>query len=578
MHGGDMLADVLVRQGVKFLFTLCGGHISPILTGAKKLGIRVIDVRHEATAVFAADAVARMTGVPGIAAVTAGPGVTNTITAIKNAQLAQSPVILLGGATATMLRGRGALQDIDQMALFAPHVKMCESIGRVKDLVPTLERAFEVSQSGVPGPVFLECPVDLLYDEATVREMIGAKATSDVKSLPDMAVQLYLRAHLARVFAGSKRVRPGPRRVPQIPSAFPFATSRAAKLLQSAQRPLVLVGSAATVRGIETMPRVREALERIGAPVFVSGMARGLMGADHPLAFRHKRTAALREADVVVLAGVPCDFRLNYGLQIGRKTKVIAINRSDEDARKNRRPQQAIIADVAETLIGIAREMDAGPDRLGPWKEKLATREREREDEIAAQAATEVPLVHPLRLCRGINSALADDSVLIADGGDFVATAAYTTAPRSPLSWLDPGVFGTLGVGAGFAIGAKLVRPESEVWLLWGDGSAGYGLSEFDTFVRHGLGVIAMVGNDASWAQIARDQVHLLGDDVGTVLRRTDYDDVAKGFGAEGLRLDSVEAIPEVLARAKALAASGKAVLVNAHLGPSDFRKGSISM
>jgi acetolactate synthase-1/2/3 large subunit len=578
MHGGDLMADVLVRQGVKFLFTLCGGHISPILTGAKKLGIRVIDVRHEATAVFAADAVARMTGVPGIAAVTAGPGVTNTITAIKNAQLAQSPVILLGGATATMLRGRGALQDIDQMALFAPHVKMCESIGRVKDLVPALERAFEVSQSGVPGPVFLECPVDLLYDEQTVREMIGAKAASDVKSLPDMAVQLYLRAHLTRVFAGSKKVRPGPRRTPAIPTAFPFAITRAAKAIQQAKRPLVLVGSAATVRGAETMPRLREALEKIGAPVFVSGMARGLLGAAHPLGFRHKRTAALREADLVVLAGVPCDFRLNYGLQIGRKTKVIAINRSDEDARRNRRPQQAIIADVAETLIGIAREMPPPSDRLQTWTARLKTREQEREDEIAAQAATEVPLVHPLRLCRGIDEALSDDSVLVADGGDFVATAAYTTRPRSPLSWLDPGVFGTLGVGAGFAIGAKLVRPESEVWLLWGDGSAGYGLSELDTFVRHGLGVIAMVGNDASWAQIARDQVHLLGDDVGTVLRRTDYDDVAKGFGAAGLRLDDVEGIRDVLAQAKALAAAGTPVLVNAHLGPSDFRKGSISM
>jgi acetolactate synthase-like protein len=578
MHGGDLIAQVLERQGVKFLFTLCGGHISPILTGAKALGIRVVDVRHEATAVFAADAVARISGVPGVAAVTAGPGVTNTITAIKNAQLAQSPVVLLGGATATILRGRGALQDIDQMALFAPHVKFCESVGRVKDLVTTLERAFDVAQSGVPGPVFVECPVDLLYDEATVREMIGAKAASDVKSLPDMAVQLYLRAHMARVFAGSKRARPSPRRAPEIPTAFPHAITRAAKLLLGAERPLVLVGSQATVRGAESMRRLREAIERIGAPVYLSGMARGLLGAKHPLLYRHKRTQALRDADVVVLAGVPCDFRLNYGLQIGRKTKIIAINRSDEDARKNRRPSQAIIADVCETLQSLAREMDAGRDRLSPWKDRLRTRDVEREDEIAQQAATDVPLVHPLRVCQGIDAALADDSVLVADGGDFVATASYVTAPRGPLSWLDPGVFGTLGVGAGFSIGAKLVRPDAEVWLLWGDGSAGYGIAEFDTFVRHGLGVIAVVGNDASWAQIARDQVHLLGDEVGTVLRRTDYDRVAEGLGAAGLRLDDPSKIAEVLAQAKALAAKGTAVLVNVHLSASEFRKGSISM
>jgi acetolactate synthase-1/2/3 large subunit len=578
MHGGDLIAQVLERQGVKWLFTLCGGHISPILTGAKALGIQVIDVRHEATAVFAADAVARLTGVPGVAAVTAGPGVTNTITAIKNAQLAQSPVVLLGGATATMLRGRGALQDIDQMALFAPHVKLCETVGRVKDLVSTLERAFDVAQSGVPGPVFVECPVDLLYDEATVREMIGAKAASDVKSLPDMAVQLYLRAHLARVFAGASRVRPGPKRTPEVPTAFPHAITRGAKLVANAERPLVLVGSQATVRGPESMRRLREALERIGAPVYLSGMARGLLGAKHPLLYRHKRTQALRDADVVVLAGVPCDFRLNYGLQIGRKTKIVAINRSEQDARKNRRPTQAIIADPCETLQSIARAMDAGADRLAPWKDRLRTRDGERETEIDTQAAIEVPLVHPLRVCKAIDAHLADNSVLVADGGDFVATASYVTAPRGPLSWLDPGVFGTLGVGAGFAIGAKLVRPDAEVWLLWGDGSAGYGIAEIDTMLRHKLGIIAVVGNDASWAQIARDQVHLLGDEVGTVLRRTDYDRVAEGLGGAGLRLDDVAKLDEVMTSAKAIARGGMPVLINTHLSASEFRKGSISM
>lgn len=579
MHGGDLVAEVLERQGVRFLFTLCGGHISPILTGAKARGIRVIDTRHEATAVFAADAVARLTGIPGVAAVTAGPGLTNTITAVKNAQLAQSPVVLLGGATATVLRGRGALQDIDQMALLVPHVKSAQAVTRVKDLVPALERAFATASSGVPGPVFVECPVDLLYDEATVREMIGAKSASDVKSLPDMAIQLYLRAHMARVFAGSKQARahaPAPR---DVPMPFPSAIDRAAALLRQARHPVIVVGSQATVGGAGEMPRLRAALERIGAPVFLSGMARGLLGARHPLLHRHKRTAALREADVVVLAGVPCDFRLNYGLQIGRKAKIIAINRSEDDAKKNRRPHQAIIADVAETLGGIAREIDAGRDQQAPWRDRLRTRDVEREQEIARQAeASADTLVNPLRLCARIDAALPDDSVLVADGGDFVATASYVLAPRGPLSWLDPGVFGTLGVGAGFALGAKLVRPESEVWLLWGDGSAGYGLSEYDTFVRHGLGVVAIVGNDASWAQIARDQVTLLGDAVGTELRRSDYEKVADAFGGRGFRIERDAEIDEVLTQAQAAARAGTPVLVNAHLAGSDFRKGSISM
>ena len=172
MNGGDLVAEVLARQGVRFLFTLCGGHISPILVGSKARGIQVVDVRHEANAVFAADAVSRMTGIPGVAAVTAGPGVTNTITAIKNAQMAQSPLVLLGGATATILKGRGSLQDIDQMALIAPHVKFAAAVTRVRDLPRTLEKAFEIAQEGVPGPVFVECPVDLLYDEPVVREAL----------------------------------------------------------------------------------------------------------------------------------------------------------------------------------------------------------------------------------------------------------------------------------------------------------------------------------------------------------------------------------------------------------------------
>ncbi len=176
MNGGDRIARVLQAHGVEFLFTLCGGHISPVLKGAKDLGIRVVDVRHEATAVFAADAVARITGIPGVAAVTAGPGVTNTITAVKNAQLAQSPVVLLGGAAATMLQDRGALQDIDQMALLKPHVKWARAVKRIRDLAPAVQEAFRQAQLGVPGPVFVECPVDLLYEESVIREWYAAAA------------------------------------------------------------------------------------------------------------------------------------------------------------------------------------------------------------------------------------------------------------------------------------------------------------------------------------------------------------------------------------------------------------------
>jgi len=201
MNGGQSIASVLQAHGVKFLFTLCGGHISPILKSSKDLGIRVVDVRHEATAVFAADAVARISGVPGVAAVTAGPGATNTITAVKNAQLAQSPVVLLGGAAATVLKGRGALQDIDQLALFKPHVKWATAVSRVRDLAPALSKAFRIAQSDVPGPVFVECPVDLLYDESLIREWYAA-STPKGNGLQDRAVRAYLNYRTKRLFAG----------------------------------------------------------------------------------------------------------------------------------------------------------------------------------------------------------------------------------------------------------------------------------------------------------------------------------------------------------------------------------------
>jgi acetolactate synthase-1/2/3 large subunit len=574
MNGGDRIAGVLERQGVRHLFTLCGGHISPILVGARKLGIEVIDVRDEVSAVFAADAVGRLTGVPGVAAVTAGPGVTNTITAVKNAQLAQSPVLILGGATGTILKGRGSLQDIDQQALFAPHVKWQASAGRVRELAPLVEEALWRAREGVPGPVFVECPVDLLYEEALVRQLYGAQSGAP-KSLGARALQAYLRFHVSRLFAGSEASPPAAANPPQPDVAEAAELKRARRLLAVAQRPVLMVGSQATLEP-PAIEELAKAVEALGLPVYLSGMARGLLGKGHRLQMRHKRRRALKAADLVILAGVPCDFRLDYGRQIAASARVIAVNRSRAEAIKNRRPTLVVEADPGRFLRRLA---ETGPGSADPfWLESLRGRDDGREAEIAQQSATETEYLNPLALCRAIDRALDDDSVLVADGGDFVATASYTTAPRRPLSWLDPGAFGTLGVGGGFALGARLCRPEAEVWLLWGDGSAAYSLAEFDTFVRHGLGVIAVVGNDASWAQIAREQVEILEDDVGTVLRRTDYHRVAEGYGGVGFKIERPEEIDRILAAAKAEARKGRPVLINALLGKTDFRKGSISM
>jgi acetolactate synthase-1/2/3 large subunit len=280
----------------------------------------------------------------------------------------------------------------------------------------------------------------------------------------------------------------------------------------------------------------------------------------------------------VLLAGVPCDFRLDYGKHVRRNAKLIAANRSAKDARLNRRPNVSAIGDAGRFLQALA---DAGPVAAGArddWLVTLRRRDAERETEIDTQAVMPGEHVNPLAFFRALEAEAGDEAIFVADGGDFVATASYVLHPRSPLSWLDPGAFGTLGVGAGFAMGAALARPGSEVWIVWGDGASGWGLAEIDSLVRQGIPVIALVGNDAGWTQIAREQVKMLHDDVATVLARTAYHQVAVGFGAEGLLVQQADQVRPALRRARELALQGKAVLVNVWLDKSEFREGSLSM
>jgi acetolactate synthase-like protein len=604
VNGGELIAAGLAGQGVRFLFTLCGGHISPILVGAKQIGIRVVDVRDEAAAVFAADAVARLTGVPGVAAVTAGPGVTNTLTAVRNALLAQSPVVLLGGAAATLLKGRGALQDIEQMPLMQPHVKWAASARAVRDLAPLLAEAFRQARDGVPGPVFLECPIDLLYPEPLVRKMYGVPAGGSSDSaaaaasaasatgggLSGWALRWYLRRHLARLFRPGRGAVAPPAPPPQ--RSARLAVRQAAALLGGSERPVLVVGSQA-VLDTAAAGGLAAALAALGVPCYLAGGARGLLGGSHPLQLRHRRKEALREADLVLLAGIPADFRLDYGRQINRRARLVMVSRQAADLRQNRRPTLAVAADpgrflrdLAARVARVARYARGEGEAIGAgggweaWLGKLRARDEEREREIAVQATAEVSggLLNPLHLCREIDALLVPDSVIVADGGDFVGTAAYVLRPRAPLSWLDPGVFGTLGVGGGFALGAKLCRPAADVWIIYGDGSAAYSLAEIDTMARHGLAVVAVVGNDAGWAQIAREQVEMLHDDVGTVLARTDYHRVAAGYGGMGLCIRHPAEVGPVLAEALRLARTGAPVVVNAEIGRTEFRKGSISI
>lgn len=307
-----------------------------------------------------------------------------------------------------------------------------------------------------------------------------------------------------------------------VPQPSDLDVKRAVAILQEAKRPVFLLGSQITY-GQELVQDTIDAIEAMGVPTYLTSAARGFLGPQNPIQYRHKRKEALKEADVVVCFGVSLDFRLDYGFGIPSRVKLISCNRSKTDLYLNRTPSLAILADPATFAKKLAYTLPKQSHAWSKWHTTLRTRDNDRETEIARDA--QVPAnkyMNPVRACQIIQECVGDNAVMVGDGGDFVATISYTVRPRKALGWLDPGLFGTLGVGAGFALAAKLVDPTAEVWLFWGDGASGFSLMEYDTMVRHNIPVISVVGNDAAWRQITRAQ-EMMKDPTGTLLAYTDY-------------------------------------------------------
>ena len=571
LHIGLDIGSFFKQKNISSIFTLCGGHISPILVGCEKENIDIIQVRDEVSAVFAADAVSRLTDSIGVAIVTAGPGVTNTVTAIKNAQMAQSPVLLIGGAAATLLKGRGSLQDIDQISLLKTYVKSAVSVKKTRDVIPTLANAINTAISGVPGPVFVELPIDLLYPEEDIRNEF-------MNQLPKSGffgkiAQWYVNRHLNDLFSSKKSsIKVNPVKAFKLDQ---HKIDKAALSIVKAKKPVFLLGNQVT-QNKEFLSMCLKSLDKLSAPVYTSGMARGCFNSSDKYFFRHNRKHALKNADVVVTLGVPLDFRLGYGFSVNKDATLISINKSKEDLNKNRKPDIAIHADPTRIMHEIGKIIN--PPSCQEWIKELSVLEESREKEIQQFSETKTDFVNPVYLCKTIDKLIDENSILVADGGDFVGTASYTVRPRAALGWLDPGPFGTLGVGGGFAIGAKSSFPEKEVWVFYGDGASAYSLAEFDTLCRHKLPVIAIIGNDASWQQIAREQKQMLGSNIGTELAYNAYEKVAEGYGGKGYYVDNQDSLFETLKLAKEDAKLGYPVLVNVKLSKSDFRKGSISV
>jgi len=570
-HIGLEVGKFFKEKNISKVFTLCGGHISPILVGCEKENIDIIQVRDEVSSVFAADAVSRLTDSIGVAIVTAGPGVTNTVTAIKNAQMAQSPLLLIGGAAATLLKGKGSLQDIDQISLLKTYVKSAVSVSKARNVIPTLANAINIANSGVPGPVFVELPIDLLYPEEDIRK-------EHINQLPKEGLvakfmHWYVNRHLNDLFSTKKSsIKIHPVKDFKLNQK---QIDKAALSIVRAKKPVFILGNQVT-QNKEFLSMFLKSITKLNVPTYTSGMARGCFGKEDSFFFKHNRKHALKNADVVVTLGVPLDFRLSYGFSINKNANLIAVNKSKEDLKRNRKPDIGINGDPSRIMHEIGKIINA--PSCQEWIDELTSLEHEREDEINILAEEKFDNVNPIYLCKTIDQLIDNESILVADGGDFVGTASYAIKPRQALGWLDPGPFGTLGVGGGFAVGAKCSLPGKEVWILYGDGASAYSLAEFDTLCRHKLPVIAIIGNDASWQQIAREQKQMLGSNIGTELAFNAYEKVVEGYGGKGYYVDNQDTLIDTLKQAKADAKLGYPVLVNVKLSKSDFRKGSISV
>jgi acetolactate synthase-1/2/3 large subunit len=552
VHGGRLVAQALRRHGTSHVFTLCGGHVQAIYDGCIDEGIRVVDVRHEQTAGHAADGWARVTGRPGVCIVTAGPGVTDVVTAVANAQRAGIPMVVLGGAGPDALADMGSLQDMDHLALLRSIIKWSAHVAETRRIDEYVGAAFRVAQANAPGPVFLELPLDVLMNMADEAVGDGATRSGDAGNV------------------GAPVPRPGP---------DPSQLARAAAVLRAAERPVFLIGS--QIRWSPRPGAVATAADVVEAPFYLNGLARGALAPAHRDLMSRSRRFALGAADAIFVFGTPFDFRVDYGRAPtwNAGAKVVQVDLDGAELGRNRRVDVALQADsgiALEQLVAAAR--DGGALRsTAAWLEAVRADEEARRAKMLTEMQSSESPPNPLRVCAEVGRRLGPEDIVIGDGGDFVATAANVLRLGWPQLWMDPGPLGTLGVGPGYAMAAKLARPGARVVLLYGDGSFGLHALEFEAMARQGIAVVAVVGNDAAWTQIRRGQVELYGADraVATGLAHTRYERVVEACGGKGFWVERTEDLGPALDAAFECDVPS---CVNVKIASSDFRRGAISV
>ena len=527
LQGGRLVAQAIAAEGVDTVFTLSGGHVMPVYEGCRREGIRVVDVRHEQSAAHAAEAWGRVRRAAGVALVTAGPGVTGTVTAVANCHAAQTPLVVLGGARPLAQAEQGALQELDQLSLLKPITKWAATCPATERIPEYVAIAFRHTLAPPRGPVYLELPADILF----------ADAAPDRPPQPGRAA----------------------------PRAFgdPRELTKAADILNASDRPAVIAGNG--IWWDDASRQLAAFVEAGGLPTFLNGSGRGSLPPEHELFFQHARSTALEQADVVCVVGAPLDFRLRFG-RFGAE-KLVHVHGDPSELGRNRVPDAAIVGDCAAVLDALAELVESPADGRATWRERLHAAERAWWDEHRDELGSDASPIHHYRLGRELDRILDPGTVVIGDGGDVVAAVSRVLRVHRPGHWLDPGPFGCLGVGPGYAVGVSAAGFGSGIVCVMGDGAFGLNGLDLDTLVRFSMPAVLVVGNDAAWGEIRIPQVGMYGaeGEVATRLAPSRYDRLCDVFGGHAEHVERVDELGPALERALG---AGEPAIVNVMLDP----------
>ena len=549
VSGGHLVAKALRNEGVDTIFTLCGGHIIDIYDGCIDQGIRIIDVRHEQVAAHAADGYARQTGKLGCCVTTAGPGFTNSLTGIATAFRSETPVLYIGGQGALTQHKMGSLQDLPHVDVAAPITKFSAGVRSTERVADMVTMAMRECYAGAPGPSYLEIPRDVLDREVPLESAVIPQA--------------------GRYRASTRSI------------GDPADVEKLAELLVGAERPAILLGTQVwTCRGHEA---AIELVRSLNIPAFFNGSGRGLLPPGDPHHFHRTRRDAFNKADVLVIVGTPFDFRMGYGKRLRADATVVQIDMDYRTVGKNRDISLGLVGDPGAILKAVhdatTGRVDNGAKRREGWLEELRALEQEKTEKLMPLFLSDRNPIHPYRVAWEINEFLNDDTIYIGDGGDVVTISAQAVQPRSPGNWMDPGALGSLGVGTGFALAAKLAHPDKEVLCYYGDGAFSMTAFDMETANRFNAPYLAVIGNNSAMNQIRYGQIAKYGPergDVGNLLGDIPYGKFAEMLGGYGEEVRDPGQIAGALQRAReAVKSSGKSAVVNIWVDPNEYAPGT---